>query len=77
MGIRDFTNVLREISFDDLEAEARIPPRILVISSRLQLASETSYTVFGADVGRIRDVREFDDGDVDPLHYDVIRPSDP
>ncbi len=72
MGIRDFANVLREISFDDLEADARIPPRILVISSRLQLASETSSTVFGANSDEFVHVREFGDGDVDPLHYDVI-----
>ncbi len=72
MGIRDFVSVLREISFDDLEREARIAPRILVIASRSELAAETASAVFGSDMDEFVHVRSFSERDLDPLHYDVI-----
>ncbi|MGA7672228.1 MAG: hypothetical protein WBW04_17525 [Nitrolancea sp.] len=72
MGIRDFVSVLREISFDDLETEARMPPRILVISTRPELAVETAKSVFGPNNEEFVHVRSYADRDIDPLHYDVI-----
>jgi uncharacterized protein (DUF697 family) len=72
MGIRDFANVIREISFDDLEAEARVSPRILVISSHREAARRLSLQVFGTDGNDFVDVRSFDEPGVDPLRYDVI-----
>ena len=72
MGIRDFIGVLREISFDDLETEARLPPRILVISTRPEQAKETADSVFGQDVEEFVHVRSYSDREIDPLHYDVI-----
>lgn len=72
MGIRDFVSVIREISFDDLESEARIPPRVLVISSHFSMAKSVADRVFGSDSGDYVDARAYDDPEIDPLHYDVI-----
>ncbi len=72
MGIRDFVNLIREISFDDLEHEARIPPRVLVISRLRDTARHLAEEVLGSEMDDFVDVRSFDDPDVDPLHYDVI-----
>jgi uncharacterized protein (DUF697 family) len=72
MGIRDFVSVVREISFDDLEAEARMTPRVLVISTHESLAREIADRVFGTDVEDFVDVKASDDTEVDPLRYDVV-----
>ncbi len=72
MGIRDFINVIREMSFDDLEAESRVPPRLLVISSNFSQARRVADSLFGDDADEHVDVRVFGDGPVDPLHFDVI-----
>ncbi len=72
MGIRDFVSVIREISFDDLEGEARIAPRILVISTEHDVAQRLATSLFGSDSSDYVDVRAFGDSGVDPLHYDVI-----
>ena len=72
MGIRDFVSVIREISFDDLEAEAMIAPRILVISNDRDVANVLSREVFGTESDEFIDVRSYEDAGIDPLHYDVI-----
>ncbi len=72
MGIRDFISVIREMSFDELEAESRVPPRLLVISSAYSQARRVADALFGDGVEEYVDVRAFEDSKVDPLHYDVI-----
>lgn len=72
MGIRDFVTVIREISFDDLESEARISPRILVASRDRDTATRLAQEIFGAESDEFVDVRSYDDAGIDPLHYDVI-----
>lgn len=77
MGVRDFVAVIREISFDDLEMEARIAPRILVVSEQQQVAAQLASAIFGTSSEEFVDVRTFANGDVDPLKYDVIVTSGP
>jgi uncharacterized protein (DUF697 family) len=72
MGVRDFVSVIREISFDDLESEARIAPRLLVISANRDESQALSETLFGKEAGEFVDVREFSDTGIDPFHYDAI-----
>jgi len=72
MGVRDFVSVLREISFDELESEARIAPRLLVISSDRTGSAALAERLFGSDASEYVDVRAFSDSGVDPYHYDTI-----
>ena len=72
MAIRDFVSVIREISFDDLESEARIAPRLLVISAKRDESRSLAQQLFGVDANEYVDVREFGDTGVDPFHYDTI-----
>ena len=72
MGVRDFVSVIREISFDDLESEARIAPRLLVISAHRNESRTLSDQLFGVEASEYVDVREFSDTGIDPFHYDTI-----
>jgi uncharacterized protein (DUF697 family) len=72
MGVRDFVSVLREISFDELESEARIAPRLLVIASDGASSMALAEQLFGADGREYVDARAFSDSGLDPYHYDTI-----
>ncbi|HVX30274.1 MAG TPA: hypothetical protein VHA53_07330 [Nitrolancea sp.] len=72
MGIRDFVSVIREISFDELESEARIAPRLLVISSSSVVSKTLAERLFGADAGEYVDTHAFSDSGIDPYRYDTI-----
>jgi uncharacterized protein (DUF697 family) len=72
MGVRDFVSVLREISFDELESEARIAPRLLVISTNRDDSTTLSNRLFGAEASEFVDARAFSENGIDPYHYDTI-----
>jgi len=72
MGIRDFVSVLREISFDELESEARIAPRLLVISTNRAASEDLADRLFGTDGAEYIDARAFNESGIDPYHYDTI-----
>lgn len=72
MGVRDFVSVLREISFDELESEARIAPRLLVISTNHADSTSLAERLFGAESSEFVDARAFSDSELDPYHYDTI-----
>lgn len=72
MGVRDFVSVLREISFDELESEARIAPRLLVISPDRSASQTLAERLFGAETSDFVDARAFNESGIDPYHYDTI-----
>lgn len=72
MGVRDFVSVLREISFDELESEARIAPRLLVISTHQADSVALAEQLFGADSTEFVDTKAFNESGMDPYHYDTI-----
>jgi uncharacterized protein (DUF697 family) len=72
MGVRDFVSVLREISFDELESEARIAPRLLVISSDRASSAALAERLFGAEGREYVDAHAFSDSGLDPYQYDTI-----
>lgn len=72
MGVRDFVSVLREISFDELESEARIAPNLLVISTNRGDSTTLAERLFGAEASEFVDARAFSESGIDPYHYDTI-----
>jgi uncharacterized protein (DUF697 family) len=72
MGVRDFVSVLREISFDDLESEALIAPRLLVIAANQDDSDRVAERLFGTNSDEFVDSRTYDDNGVDPFPYDAI-----
>lgn len=72
MGVRDFVTVIRELSFDQLRAEALLAPRLLVIARDAGLAALGRDRLFGPGAEEFVDVRTFGEGTADPLEYDVI-----
>jgi uncharacterized protein (DUF697 family) len=72
MGVRDFVSVIREISFDELESEARIAPRLLVISTNHADSTSLARRLFGSEASEFVDARVFSDSGLDPYHFDAI-----
>lgn len=72
MALRDFLTVIRELSFDQLRAEALLAPRVLVIGRDAGEARLVRDRLFGTDSEQFVDVHGHDDPTPDPLQYDVI-----
>ncbi len=72
MGVRDFIGIIRELSFDQLKAEATLAPRLLVLASDVDTAYRWRDALFGPDANQYVDARDSDDPPEDPLRYDLI-----
>src|SRR5690606_22754981 len=72
MGIRDFVSVVRELSFDQLRAEALLAPRILVMAKDHEQVVAGRGLLFGADSEAYVDLHHTGETAPDPLEYDVV-----
>lgn len=72
MGMRDFVNLVRELSFEHLRSEALLAPRLLVVARDEPTAVRCRERLFGADAEPYVDVLTSSSPAPDPLQYDVI-----
>ena len=72
MGIRDLVSVVRELSFDQLRAEALLAPRILVMAGTHEQAVACRDLLFGAASEAYVDLHHTGETAPDPLEYDVV-----
>lgn len=77
MGLRDFIGIIRELSFEDIRAESRIAPRLLVVARTVEDAEQHSRRLFGDGAGEYVDAISHDNQSADPLVYDAIVSSGP
>src|SRR5579884_4151927 len=71
LSFREYFHIIRQLSFHELEQEARTPPAVLTLAQSASLARQVAEALFGPDSVGSADARAFDET-VDPFHYDVI-----
>lgn len=72
MGIRDFISVVRELSFEQLRAEALLAPRVLVVARDQDTARACRDLIFGANTEEYVQLHASGEAPPDPLGFDVV-----
>ena len=71
LSFRDYFNIIRQLSFRELDGEARDLPAILVVAESRELAVLAGEALFGHAGAAFVEAHAFD-AQLDPLRYDVI-----
>lgn len=72
MQIRNFVNIIRELSLEQIRADAMTAPRILIVHDDREEADRLRLRVFGADSEPYVELAGPGGDGVDPLWFDVI-----
>lgn len=71
LAFREYFNIIRQLSFQDLADEAQARPDVLVVAEDADDARSIATFLFEESGASYADIRTFGDS-IDPLRYDVI-----